>query len=213
MGEMSDDLKNLKGNLRKMVDAQKREALNAGKKVADKLGADTEIVDNRYLDVTFSKQDEPGGVIDLKEGFSHGSKVRYKRNGGWYTIVPISYKASSLSNAAYQDARELRDESTSKATATSYIDYLYGGKSINDETLAEFGITTKPHGGNLSRVTQGATRGSYFAFRTVSDKSSQDSWLLLKDTVKAQQEDNIKLRKIGVAIQDAINNFGRNMTV
>lgn len=207
---MSDDLRNLGNNLIKMVNAQKLNALNAGKKQAIKEGADeANIVGNRYLNVSFNKREEAGGVIDLKKSFEHGAGAKHKKNGGWYTIVPIQYGVSQMSNRTYDEVRDLGKVTTS----TTYIDILYGGQPLTDDALTSFGITTRVHGGNLTRVTQGATRGSYFAFRTVSDKSKPDSWLLLKDMAKAQAEEHRKLRRIGEAIQATLESYGKDNTV
>ena len=145
-------------------------SLNAGKKQAIKEGADeATIVGNRYLNVSFNKREEAGGVIDLKKSFEHGAGAKQKKNGGWYTKVPIHYGVSQMSNRTYDEVRDLGKVTTS----TTYIDILYGGQPLTDDALTSFGITTRVHGGNLTRVTQGATRGSYFAFRTVSDRSKQ----------------------------------------
>lgn len=204
MSYMSDDLKNLGKNLKAMVNSQKLNALKAGQKVAISLGAkETKISENRYLDVTFDKREESGGVIDLKKGFESGKSVRHKRKGGWYTIVPISYKTSDMSNSTYKQARDLINESSK----TTYIDILYGGEALSDDSLTEFGITTQVHGGNITRTNEGVNRGVYFAFRTVSDKSAADSWLLLKDSAKAHEEDTIKLKQIGNAIQTTLMSY------
>lgn len=201
---MSDDLKNLNKNMLAMVRAQKLNALRAGQQTAISLGAkQADIKGDRYLDVTFSKRDSTGGVIDLKEAFSRGSSARPKKDGGWYTIVPLSYKTSNMSNSLYQEAKEM----SSTESTTSYIDYLYGGNSLSDDSLSEFGITTQTHGGNLTRTPQGAVRGTYYAFRTVSDKSPADSWLLLIDRARAQSEDNGKLKKIGDSIQRTLISY------
>lgn len=210
MARMSDDLRNLGNNLIKMVNAQKLNALNAGKKQAIKEGADeANIVGNRYLNVSFNKRGEAGGVIDLKKSFEHGAGAKQKKNGGWYTKVPIQYGVSQMSNRTYDEVRDLGKVTTS----TTYIDILYGGQPLTDDALTSFGITTRVHGGNLTRVTQGATRGSYFAFRTVSDRSKPDSWLLLKDMAKAQAEEHRKLRRIGEAIQATLEGYGKDNTV
>ena len=207
MSYMSDDLKNLGKNLVKMVNAQKQDALEAGKRQADALGAESKITNNRYLDVTFPNEDAAGGVIDLKEGFAHGSKVRHKKNGGWYTIVPIRYKTSDMSKSTYKQVQNIKIAPTS----TNYIDILYGGHPLKDASLSAFGVSTMIHGGNLTREATGSTKGNYYAFRTVSDKSSSGSWLLAVNRAQAQAADNEKLKKIGTAIQDALNNFDKGV--
>jgi hypothetical protein len=204
---MSNDLKNLSKYLDDMVDAQKINALKAGKQVAVSLGAKATISNDRYLDVEFDKQDSAGGVIDLKNGFEHGNSVRKKAKGGWYTIVPISYKVNQLSHSAYQQVKQLRNSQLN----STYIDILYGGKQLTDSSLSEFGITEQIHGGNLTRISEGATRGAYFAFRTVSDKSDTNSWLLLRDRAKAQAKENEQLRQIGEAINDTLLSYGQEV--
>lgn len=204
---MSDDLKNLGNNLVKMVNAQKQDALEAGKREADALGAESKITNNRYLDVTFPDENAAGGVIDLKEGFSHGSSVRHKKNGGWYTIVPIRYKTSDMSKSTYKKMQDIKIAPTN----TTYIDILYGGQPLKDDSVSAFGVSTMIHGGNLTRETTGSTKGNYYAFRTVSDKSNPNSWLLAMNRAKAQAADNEKLKKIGAAIQDTLNNFDKGV--
>lgn len=207
MGEMSDDLKNLGKNMVAMVNAQKLNALKAGQAQAVQEGAtEAEIVGNRYLDVTFSKQREGNSIIDLKQGFAHGASVHHKKNGGWYTKVPISYHVANMTNNTYSQVHNLSPAFSN----TTYIKILFGGQPVTDDALTSFGITTKVHGGNLTRINQGATRGSYFAFRTVSDKSSPDSWLLVENMAKEQAEDNKKLRRIGEAIQDTLMSYGKD---
>lgn len=204
MGEMSDSLKNLANNLEKMVESQKLNALKKGQKTAISLGAAAKISNNRYLDVDFKKDSLEGGTIDLKTKFEHGSSARRKKNGGWYTIVPIRYKVSSLSNSAYKQVKDLREDTSFNST---YIDILYGGQPLEEDSLSAFGITTQVHGGNLTRVAQGDTRGAYYAFRTVSDKSAPNSWILLRDRAKAQAEETDKLAKIGQSIQDTLTSY------
>lgn len=204
MAEMSDDFRDLKKNLKKMVDAQASYALKVGQAKAISLGAETKIVNNRYLDVNFIKRNTDG-VIDLKAGFEKGASAHKKKLGGWYTIVPIRRKVSSLSNSAYNEVRDLEGIPSS----TRYIDILYGGHSLSDESLSAFGVTTKPTGGNLTRVANGEKRGSYYAFRTVSDNSAPNSWLLITDMAKQQAEEYEKLKQIGQVIQDTLSGFGK----
>lgn len=204
MGEMSNDLKNLNKNIMAMVNAQKQDALLAGKKVAEDLGATAKIVNNRYLDVDFQEEDS-NKTIDLKTAFERGASARKKADGSWYTIVPISRKASSLTKQAYSEVKDIK----SPVSTTKYIDILYGGQSLGSDSLTEFGITTQVHGGNLTKIMQGNSRGQYFAFRTVSDKSKPSSWLLLKDRAEAQRKDQEKLEKIGSAIKQALETYSR----
>lgn len=140
--------------------------------------------------------------VDLKEYFKNSSKVKYKKNGGWYLIIPIQQKASTLKSNA---PRSLWNQISS-------MDYGETGELSDGETnFLEQGLSNQQDNvvnplsyswksSNVTRVApkSGGKYGHYISFRTVSDKSDPASWIMGRnafttDNTNEQQQADIKL--------------------
>lgn len=123
------------------------------------------------------------GVIDLKPFFANSSKRKEKEGGGWYLVVPISRSAKSMSRRMYEHARTTP---SAGETTTVVSDYMYDRRRVSDSNMLNY----QPKSKNMQKKKQGKRRHSYVAFRTVSDKSPANSWILNRD--KVNEEDTSK---------------------
>lgn len=126
--------------------------------------------------------------LDLKPFFRQSSKVKYpvgantkaKRKVMWYLIVPIANKAKDIKNAS--KPRSLYEQLVQSDFGTT-IDL--GSDRLQDRLGQPQANVIDPlqyswKSGNVTRVQKGRSKklGSYISFRTVSDKSSPNSWIL-----------------------------------
>lgn len=124
--------------------------------------------------------------VDFKPFFMNSSKVKQKKNGGWYLIIPIGVTSKmlramdwkqykSFSHEPMGTTEEFNDPKTfqtffQQEQATGMVNPLrYQWKSSN---------VTRAKNGN---------RVGYKSFRTVSDTSDPESW---KVPVRVPMDDN-----------------------
>lgn len=112
------------------------------------------------------------GPLDMKPFFRASSKAKRKKNGGWYLVVPIQRKTKDMSNRLYKDVKNL-DMGDSKVS-----DYLYEGRK--SRKINPFNPREATRSKSITKVKQG-NRVGYVSFRTVSDKSPADSWIMNRD--------------------------------
>ena len=115
------------------------------------------------------------GIIDLKEYFKNSPHVKLKKNGGWYLVIPLTAKTRQMHRKAYDQLRDLTSELGNGESTTVAIDSLRTGNP--KDTLASLAYTPKSNSVTAFR-SQSGTRTGYVQFRTVSDKSAPNSWLL-----------------------------------
>lgn len=119
--------------------------------------------------VTISNGSE--GPIDLKEGFKRSASAKTKKGGGWYLVVPIRRKKMSMHHSTYTFARGLDMGSTANAPR---LFEGRGGRQYN-----QFNPNKQNRSNNLTRGRNPITgQSQYVAYRTVSDKSPADSWII-----------------------------------
>ena len=161
--------------LQKITDKISTDILDSMGRKARELGAEAEITYPTSITISFDIEGSgnSGAPYDMKPAFRNSPKAKQKANGGWYLIVPINQKVASLSPYVSRQISDLSIQE-GKSSVTGYIDMLYEGKSYL--STSSF-LASKDMGGN---VTKHMNYGNniYTAFRTVSDKSPYDSWIL-----------------------------------
>ncbi|WPF70059.1 hypothetical protein BCVP_CDS0031 [Bacillus phage BC-VP] len=116
-------------------------------------------------------------VIDLKPYFAKSSKRKTKKDGGWYLTVPIRRKARGMSRRMYEQLRAVDIGDSPSQTVVS--DYLYDRRRQADASLLNY----TPKSNTINKMKAGRNRHDYVAFRTVSDKSPVNSWIINRDKV------------------------------
>lgn len=146
--------------------------------------------------------------FDLKPYFQRSAKVKISKNGGWYLKIPIGHTASQFRSA-------------------------YGSKAWNQISHVQFGTTVNPDvnmqrlqkvlsnsGGltsnslgyqwkssSITRVpsANGGNRGSYIQFRTVSNRSDPNSWVIGRKSIEQGINNNTDNQQQAEAVAQVIN--------
>ncbi|AOZ61989.1 hypothetical protein QCM8_71 [Bacillus phage QCM8] len=137
----------------------------------------------KYLKLTAERL-EKLEVIDLKPYFAHSSKRKKTKDGGWYLTVPIRRKARNMSRRMYEQLRAVDIAPNTRQTVIS--DYLYDRRRDADASMLNY----EPKSKNITKMQAGRNRHDYVAFRTVSNKSPQSSWIINRG--KVNKEDTSK---------------------
>ncbi|AUG84695.1 hypothetical protein HOU90_gp097 [Lactobacillus phage Lpa804] len=126
--------------------------------------------------------------IDLKPYFARSSKAKHTKDGGWYMVIPIQRGAPEL-RSAY--GRSLWDtishtnygETSSQGDVSRLQEKLGVSPSA---TIPELAYKWKSN--NVTRVKWGSSgkRGRYVQFRTVSNKSDPNSWIVGRQTLNEE---------------------------
>ena len=136
-----------------------------------KAGADVKVQSNR-ISATIGKLSDRG-VIDLKPFFRNSSKVKHKKDGGWYMIIPIGISSRNLQQVGgrktYDKIRDVFSSLGPNETATDNFEDLFSRSysSLSNMTLPSL-IPASPTGNLTATKSQSGTRTSYVVFRTVS---------------------------------------------
>lgn len=155
-----------------------------------------------YLVITEKKLEEKG-VIDLKKAFSHSTKKKSSKAGGWYLTIPIRLKTSNMSKKTYRDLRGLDVKAPGQKTVLS--EYLY---ELNKKEITHPALQPKPPSKNVTKVRKkGSKNASYFIFRTVSNKSPANSWMLNRDKVNSNNFSNTNLKNVTSLMRWKMNNM------
>lgn len=152
--------------------------------------------------------------IDLKQYFKNSNKAKHTKDGGWYLKVPVGgvHKVRD-----YRDVygRSIWDKEISKMDFNSTFQ---GQGNLTTE------IQSKLQQGNvipelqyqwksssITRVQKGTsgTRGAYLTFRTVSNKSNPLSWIVGRNNLSNQIQENNSHneRQLGSYIAQVINAY------
>lgn len=167
-----------------------------------KSGATVRITSNR-MEATLGKLTKRG-VIDLKPFFMRSSKVKRKKNGGWYLVIPISMSSRSIiktSGRATYDriVQNFKDLAPGSQATMNISGLLQRNKPDTLPTLLppknsnSITATKKPNG-----------RNSYVMFRTASDKSAPTSWVINRGNVNKDNTSKTLEHEIGVLIRKRI---------
>lgn len=125
--------------------------------------------------------------LDLKPFFKNSSKVRFKKNGGWYLIVPIGVKARQLNQINSTDYAQLRKSSVGTTAPVGNLDkfqqVLQGERSSGLVNPVRYQWQSS---GVTRKLTASGKRSSYISFRTVSDKSASNSWIVGRQVAESE---------------------------
>lgn len=141
-------------------------------------------------------------LIDLKPYFRNSSKVKYKKDGGWYLVVPVGgqQKASILRSAytqkIWKQVQNVTLGSTGSGTYHSVDPHLVERIQQKLGTSQRGVIPALQYQWKSASVTRTPygrtqTRSHYLTFRTVSDKSDPSSWIIGRQN--ATQLNNVSL--------------------
>lgn len=136
------------------------------------------------------------GPVDMKPFFRRSAKVNRREKGGWYLRVPIRLytpskdpekqsHANRMTNRLYKD---LVKQEPGEVNRQLVSDYLYDKRQVSP--IPELNYTPKTK--NVTRLPNPKGRGGiYVAFRTVSDRSPANSWIINR---KNARPDNLSNR-------------------
>jgi len=137
----------------------------------------------KYITIT-EKRMENLGVIDLKPFFAKSPNATQKADGGWFLRVPIRRTKRSMSRRMYNQLNSIRVAPGESRTVIS--DYLYDRRQQSGSSLLNY----EPRSNNITKTTGANGKSTYVSFRTVSDKSAPNSWIINRD--KVNEDDTSK---------------------
>ena len=159
------------------------------------------------------------GFYDLKTAFARSPKAKTSKSGGWYLVIPIKNKAKQLRSAYGSNLWNTISHTEFGTTSGQQANIARFQKILMNSDMNNSPLAYQWKSANVTRVQMGnsATRGQYINFRTVSDKSDPNSWLISRDSmeqainqntnseVEAQQVAKI----VSSAVQKAIEEYNR----
>lgn len=119
-------------------------------------------------------------LIDMKPYFRNSRKAKRSSTGGWYMVVPIRrYTNRKLSNKTKGMSKRLYNAlNRAENNSTVVSDYLYTNRKMS--AIPE--LNYEPRSKTINKMKNPRGRGSiYVAFRTVSDRSPANSWIINRD--------------------------------
>lgn len=119
-------------------------------------------------------------AYDMKPGFASGSRVKSKKDGGWYTTIPMRHRTPGTTGSAV-GGKSMPDDIYAKArTIQGNVGRLKGTEQAHPPKTSWTGYQHK--NGTFEGMVKNrkkyekAVQNSYTTFRRVSDKSDPDSW-------------------------------------
>lgn len=200
---LPDSLKNAAKTSYYVKQAFLAKSINDNAKVLSKAGANIKVNSNR-MEVTIGRLTKLG-VVDMKPFFMRSSKVKRKKNGGWYLVIPISMSSRGIiknsGRAVYNRIVKSFSDISPNSSATLSIDGLLKRQyPVDTIDSLQPDIPTN----NLTATKKPNGRNTYVAFRTVSDKSSPTSWVLNRNNVNKDNTSANLEHEIGVLIRKRI---------
>jgi hypothetical protein len=163
--------------MQRVGNALVQKTLDAGMKATQNAPEGTKVRRKpKYLEVTEKRMNNLG-VIDLKPFFAQSKHKKMKKGGGWYMRVPIKLKTRNMSSRMYKQLNSIDISPDEQRTVIS--DYLYDRRRVSDSTMLNY----QPKSYNVTKSRAGKKRHSYVAYRTVSDKSPANSWIVNRGRV------------------------------
>lgn len=177
--------------------------INSTAKTLSKSGANVKVNSGR-MEATIGKLTNRG-VIDMKPFFMRSSKVKRKKNGGWYLVIPIKMSSRNIiktSGRAVYDrvVKSFSDLEPGNMSTLDIKGLLNKQTSVNTISSLQPGKPTE----NITATKGSSGRNSYVAFRTVSDKSSPTSWVLGRENVNNYNTSKSLEHEVGVLIRKRI---------
>lgn len=165
--------------------------LNAGAEAVEKNKPDNiEVVRKpKYLELTETRLNKLG-VIDLKPYFAASPHKKQSKGGGWYLTVPIKRQARGMSRRMYDQLRAIDISPSDRQTVVT--DYLYDRRRESEATMLNY----TPKSKNIEKRKVGKNRHVYTAYRTVSNKSPANSWIVNRDRVNSKDQSKTFVKNV-----------------
>lgn len=159
------------------------------------------------------------GFYDLKTAFARSPKAKTSKSGGWYLVIPIKNKAKQLRSAYGSNLWNTISHTEFGTTSGQDANIARFQKILMNSSMSNSPLAYQWKSANVTRVQMGnsATRGQYINFRTVSDKSNPNSFLVSRSSMEEaiqqgtdNEQDAEKVAKIvSSAVQKAIEEYNR----
>ena len=176
-----------------------------------------------YIGITYRILQDAGnnsiGFYDLKTAFARSPKAKTSKSGGWYLVVPIAHKAKELRSAYGSNLWNTISHTEFGTTSGQQANIARFQKILMNSDMSNTPLAYQWKSANVTRVQMGnsTTRGQYINFRTVSDKSNPNSFLVSRSSMEeaiqqgtVNEQDAVKVAKIvRSAIQLAIEIYNR----
>lgn len=208
--EIPESLKNYTKTALYLREAYRSGILSDTAKALTTSGAQVKI-DSKRLTATIGTLANRG-VIDLKPLFRNSPKAKQKKNGGWYLIIPMSISSRDLQKTSgrktYDAIREAFSSLGPNEEATLNFDGLFS-RSYTPDTLSPL-VPPAPSGSLTAIKSDSGKRTSYIAYRTVSDKSSPQSWVINRKNVNDNNTSQRLEHEVGVLIRKRMREYRSN---
>lgn len=182
-------------------------------KALSESGAEVKTSDSKRITATIGKLSNKG-IIDLKPFFMNSPKAHQKKNGGWYLVIPINMSSRNIQKTSgrktYDAIRQAFSDLGPNQTGTLSFNGLLS-RVDSSLTLPSL-VSPKPFGSLTATKSASGTRTSYIAFRTVSDKSAPQSWVINKKNVNQNDSSATLQREVGTLIRQRIRKAQENDT-
>lgn len=159
------------------------------------------------------------GFYDLKTAFARSPKAKTSKNGGWYLVIPIKNKAKQLRSAYGSNLWNTISHTEFGTTSGQQANIARFQKILMNSDMNNSPLAYQWKSANVTRVQMGnsATRGQYINFRTVSNKSNPNSWLISRDSMEQAINQNTNseaeaqqvAKIVSSAVQKAIEEYNR----
>ena len=159
------------------------------------------------------------GFYDLKTAFARSPKAKTSKSGGWYLVIPIKNKAKELRSAYGSNLWNTISHTEFGTTSGQDANIARFQKILMNSDMSNSPLAYQWKSANVTRVQMGnsTTRGQYINFRTVSDKSNPNSFLVSRSSMEEaiqqgtdNEQDAEKVAKIvSSAVQKAIEEYNR----
>ncbi len=159
------------------------------------------------------------GFYDLKTAFARSPKAKTSKSGGWYLVIPIKNKAKQLRSAYGSNLWNTISHTEFGTTSGQQANIARFQKILMNSDMNNSPLAYQWKSANVTRVQMGnsATRGQYINFRTVSDKSNPNSWLISRDSMEQAINQNTNseaeaqqvAKIVSSAVQKAIEEYNR----
>ena len=181
---------------------------------------DVKQLSNTALDVSYqilTNSAANNGVtfIDMKEIFARSPKAKRKKDGGWYLVVPIQDGTTQL-RSAY--GRSVWDQisHTEFGTTSSFSDIERVQSKLGynpSDSIDE--LQYKWKSANITRFQKCSSgkRASYISFRTVSDKSDPNSWIVGRKAVSQNSNTQVIAPYLAKILKERITRITDEMEV
>lgn len=157
------------------------------------------------------------GFYDLKTAFARSPKAKTSKSGGWYLVVPISRKAKELRSAYGSNLWNTISHTEFGTTSGQDANIARFQKILMNSDMNNSPLAYQWKSASVTRERLGSsnTRGHYISFRTVSNKSNPNSWLIGRNSMEQAISQNTNseadaqqvAKIVSSAVQKAIEEY------